>query len=391
MTRRLLLPGEASFFGPLDRPSLDPEERLRVEEMRRHLLTRIRQSPTGSLTFARFMEEILYAPGLGYYASTRDIFGPAGDYTTASHEADAYAALFAHKVGRLLTAGLPPEVAEVGPGSGRFAADFIRELAERGHRLKAYYLLEPHDEGAAAQRRLLGAGGPYRWARRLPPGFRGLILAHEVFDAQPCERFLLTAAGPQALELVANGDTLALVPCEAGSSLRQELDELHTDLTDPLPVPYLSEAAMEYERVFDLLTGADEALFLVVDYGYPRRSYYHPERRTGTLRCHYRHRVYDDPLWAPGVADVTAHVEFTRLALHAVEAGWTVEGFTSLASYALSEGSLEAVDTSGPRRRALARLIDPAVMGEVFKVLVLARSDSFPLPELGEADRSATL
>jgi len=134
-----------------------------------------------------------------------------------------------------------------------------------------------------------------------------------------------------------------------------------------------------------------EALFLAVDYGHPRRSFYLPERRTGTLRCHYRHRVHDDPLRAPGVEDITAHVDFTRLAILAERAGWTVEGFLPLAAFAVAGGSLEAAAVSAGRRRALDRLVDPSVLGESFKVLILTRGAQTPLPDDGGFDRLATL
>lgn len=392
--RTLFLPDEdLPVYGPSEPVPLEPEEVRAAARMRAHLLGLVRASPDGGLSFARFMEEALYAPGLGYYTGERNVFGPGGDYTTASDEADAYAALVAHKLSSLLAEGLTPAVLEIGPGSGRFAADLVRELALRGLRLEAYHLLEPHPAAEARQRAVLGgeASGPFRWCRRAPPGFRGLVLAHEVFDAQPCERFLLAPEGVRGWALAERNGSLAWRTEPAAPPLAREVAAILADLEAPLPVPYVSEAAMAYGRVFDLLEGVDDALFLVLDYGHPRRTYYHPERRTGTLRCHHRHRVHDEPLRAPGVEDITAHVDFTRLAEVATGAGWTVEGFVPLARFAVHGGSLEAAAADGRRRRALERLVDPALMGEVFKVMALARGARAPLPDFGRDDRTATL
>ena len=392
MIRLSVAGDEGNVFGPADLPPLDPEEAVHVAAVRRRL-RELARSAGGILPFARFMEEALYAPDLGYYTGERPVFGSAGDYTTASDESDAYAALFAHKAAALVASGLPPAVLEIGPGTGRFAADFVRELALRGIALTAYHLLEPHPRRASGQRALLAAAGngPFRWCQRAPEGFRGLVLAHEVFDARPCARFARTAEGPRAWGRVEENESLAwrLVPAEP--SLAAEIDAIESDLGGPLPVPYLSEAVMDYAPVLALLDGVSDALFLAVDYGHPRRTFYHPERRAGTLRCHYRHRVHDDPLHAPGVEDITAHVDFTRLAFLAEATGWTVEGFLPLAGFAVAQGSLEAVAVSPARRRGLARLVDPSVMGEVFKVLVLARGEATPLPDCAESDRLATL
>jgi len=382
--------GEAVLFGPADLPALTADEAARVAAVRRRLRELVR-AHGGFLPFARFMETVLYDGELGYYAGGRPVFGPAGDYTTASEESDAYAALFAHKAAALMAAGLAPEVLEIGPGTGRFASDFVRELALRGRTVVSYHLLEPHPTREAEQRALLGAEGSFRWCRRAPAGFRGLVLAHEVFDAQPCARFAASPEGPLAWALAAEEDHLAwrLVPAEP--ELAEEVAAIERELGATFPVPYVSEALMDYGRVLALLDGVSEALFLAVDYGHPRRSFYLPERREGTLRCHYRHRVHDDPLRAPGVEDVTAHVDFTRLAMLAERAGWTVEGFLPLAAFAVAGGSLEAAAVSAGRRRALDRLVDPSAMGESFKVLVLTRGAGIPLPDDGGFDRLATL
>ena len=383
---------EGPLFVPAELPPLTPDESARVTAMRRHLHTLV-QASGGLLPFARFMEEALYAPGLGYYAAGRRVFGPRGDYTTASSESDAYAALFAHKVAGLMHAGLPPEVLEIGPGTGRFAADFVRELHRRGVALKAYHLLEPHLPQEQEQRSRLDNGSEqaFHWCRRAPAGFRGLVLAHEVFDAQPCARFTWDGRRHHGWGLVTEGDRLGWRLGPPTPDLAAEIAVIRAELNAPLPVPYVSEAAADYGRIFALLEEIPEALFLIVDYGHPRREFYHHDRCSGTLRCHYRQRVHDDPLHAPGVEDITAHVDFSRLACLANTAGWTVEGFTSLAGFAVAQGSLEAVAISQERRRALARLVDPSVMGEVFKVLVLVRGESLPFPDLERSDRLASL
>jgi SAM-dependent MidA family methyltransferase len=392
VTRLSLVADETVLFGPADLPPLTSEEIAHVAALHHRLRDLVRDAG-GVLPFPRFMEEALYGEELGYYTGRRSVFGSAGDYTTASDESDAYAALFAHKAKGLFASGLAPAVLEIGPGTGRFAADFVRELTLHGVALSAYHLLEPHPRCEAQQRALLGAGeqGPFRWCRQAPAEFRGLVLAHEIFDAQPCARFARTTEEFCAWGLGVNGDRLGWRLVPADPVLVAELAAIERDLGGPFSAPYVSEALMDYGRVLALLDAVAEAFFLVVDYGHPRRTFYHPERRTGTLRCHYRHRVHDDPLHAPGVEDITAHVDFTRLAILAEARGWSVEGFDSLGEFAVAGGSFEAVATSAARRRALARLTDPATAGEVFKVLALARGEVPLGPTRVGRDRIGTL
>ena len=368
-------------------PALGDRERTHVERM--HALVRAEvEACGGAIAFSRYMEIALYAPRLGYYRAGWRTFGARGDFVTAAEVSPLFARAAARQVEQVLsTIGLR-EVVEIGAGTGTMAARMLAELAPRGG--VRYRILELSGALAARQRETIEALAPdalssVSWLDALPePGFRGVVLANEVVDALPVERFEMTAGG-------------VLVHCvgiEAGRPvwrrdradpwLDEAVDSIQNDIGRRLPVGYVSElgpargawAASVAERL-------ECGLVLLIDYGFPRREYYHPDRRDGTLRCHFRHRRHHDPLVLCGLQDITAHVDFTAIAC---AAGAEVAGFTTQSEFLFGCGLLDLLADVEPGSPEFVRLTAqikritlPGEMGEAVKVMALARGIEEPL------------
>ena len=338
----------------------------------------------GWLTFERFMDLALYAPGLGYYSAGSVKIGAGGDFVTAPELSDLFSRCVAEQCAQLLEHG--GELLEVGAGTGRMAAAVLSELAARNCLPDRYAILEVSAELADRQRRRVAALPPglaerVVWLERLPERpIDGVILANEVLDALPCRRFRIQNGAILELGVAVDGQMLRERAAPAEPSLVQEWTRLAAQWSAPLPEGYVSEICL---RVGPWLAGIADCLergaMLLFDYGLPRAHYYHPQRLAGTLRCHYKHRVHDDPYVNLGVQDITAWVDFTRVAEAALECGLEVAGFATQAAFLLATGIerqvAEATDPVEHARRAgeARRLLLPAQMGEAFKVMALTR------------------
>jgi SAM-dependent MidA family methyltransferase len=369
------------------------------------LAARIREALAaagGWLSFERFMELALYAPGLGYYSAGSAKLGAGGDFVTAPEVSD----LFSHCVARqcaLVLAHTGGEILELGAGTGRMAAALLTDLAAQRVLPERYAILEVSADLADRQRERLGRlPQPLRervvWLDRLPERpLQGLILANEVADALPCRRFRCADDG--LVELGVALDDPASERAAAASQIRfreqgvaadaalmRACEEIFAALPEPLAPGYTSEVCL---RVTPWIAALSECLsrglLLLCDYGLPRRHYYHPQRMSGTLRCHYKHRAHDDPYVNLGVQDITAWVDFTRVADAALAAGLEVRGFATQAAFLLGLGIEGLVGEAGDgvERARLAgearRLIMPEEMGEAFKMMALTRDLEAPL------------
>lgn len=323
------------------------------------------------------MEAALYAPGLGYYSGGTAKLGPAGDFVTAPELSPLFGRCVARQAQAVLEALDGGAVLELGGGSGALAE---AALAEAGAGLR-WLMLEPSAELRDRQQQRLG--DRVEWLDTLPTEFRGVILANEVADALPVERFAVTADGLQQLAVRLDADADG-APGWAMLSPPPELAEavqaLEQDRGAPFPPGYTSEfSPLLRPWVSSLADSLAAGLLLVIDYGLPRRELYAPERSMGTLRCHYRHRAHDDPFLWPGLQDLTAWVDFTAVAEAGVAAGLTLEGFTTQAAFLAGNG-LEGMLAAAPAGTAgimqaqqARRLLLPGEMGERFRVLGLSR------------------
>lgn len=352
---------------------------------------------SGSIPFWRFMELALYAPGLGYYSAGKTKFGASGDFITAPELGNLFARCVARATAPVLRAGKDAEFLEVGGGSGSFAAAALAEWEQLDCLPSRYVILDRSAELRARQRATLQARLPHLLERvvwpDVPPEkpWRGVLFANEVIDALPVHRFVMRDGEPREVHVGvdAKGRFIELER-EADAMLVAALADLHRDLGHTLPEGYRSELLPQLPWWIDAICGTLEAgLAVFVDYGYPRREYYLPERHDGTLICHYHHRAHGDALRWPGLQDITSFVDFTALALAGTHARLPLAGFNSQASFLIAAGILdrveEAANLSEIERYRLAqevkRLTLPGEMGERFKLMTFARGiDHVPDP-----------
>ena len=364
----------------------------------------------GWIGFDRFMDLALYAPAMGYYSGGAHKFGAAGDFVTAPELTSAFACTVAAQAVQIMAASAM-QIVEVGAGSGRLAADLLRELQERGALPERYAILELSGELRERQRATIGERVPQLidrvvWLDALPEHFDGLVLANELLDALPVR---LAVWGHENDEqtifergvAVQDGEFVWLDRPASGRLLeraRQLGDELATEA--PLPPGYLSEiglAAADWTASWASIIG--RGALLLFDYGFPRREYYHPQRSSGTLMCHYRHHAHGEPFFLPGLQDITAHVDFTAVVEAGFDAGLEFLGYTTQATFLLNCGltdvlaRIPADDLTRylPQSQAAQKLISPAEMGELFKVVALGKGIAQPLLGFARGDRGASL
>jgi SAM-dependent MidA family methyltransferase len=365
-------------------PLPSPDALAHSEALVRHLGDAIRAS-AGWLPFARYMELALYAPGLGYYAGGAAKFGGPGDFVTAPELTPLFGQTLARVAAEVL-AQTGGDVLELGAGSGRLALDVLRELEQLECLPIRYLILEISPDLAARQRALLEAQVPHLlprlvWLDSLPRGFKGVVLANEVLDALPVHLLHWTPAGPleRGVVLGAAGFDWADRPIES-PALAAAAAAL------PVAAPYLSEVNLAASALVTSLAGClEQGMLLFVDYGFNRGEYYHPQRHQGTLKVHFRHHSLDDPFFLPGLADITAHVDFTAVAEAGTGAGLELLGYATQGRFLLDAGLLDRMAAMNPgtpdylrAAQAVQKLVQPHEMGELFKVMVLGRGVEAP-------------
>ncbi len=371
-------------------PNLPPLNAAEAEHSAA-LLQRITQridAAGGFIDFATFMELALYAPGLGYYSAGSAKIGAAGDFTTAPEVSTLFARCVARQCAQVLREMPGGSILELGAGTGRMAATLLEELAALQALPANYYILEVSADLAQRQRAQLASlpealRTRVQWLQQLPvTPLQGVIVANEVLDALPCRRF--TVDDHMTLELgVSHGaGALHWARRPADAALSAAVQELGA----PLAAGYTSELCLLADPwVGSLAAILERGVMLFFDYGLPRAQYYHPERRGGTLTCHYKHRAHFDPLLHVGVQDITAWVDFTRVALAAHGAGLDVLGFGTQAGFLLGAGIEELLGAPRDAREQARlagearRLLLPGEMGEAFKLLALGRGVDVPL------------
>ncbi len=342
----------------------------------------------GQIGFARYMELALFAPGLGYYSAGSQKFGAAGDFVTAPEISPLFSRCLARQTAEVLENLGGGDVLEVGAGSGVMAADLLAELAALDTLPERYFLLELSADLRQRQRETLARKVPQlldrvQWLERLPEhGLRGVVLANELLDALPVHLFRVHADGPRERCVAWREARFQWCEREVADA---ELARRLASLADGLPAGYTSELNLAAGGWIAALAGALQAgVALLIDYGFPRHEYYHPQRDRGTLMCHYRHRAHDDPFVYPGLQDITAHVDFTAVAEAAVDAGLDVLGYNTQGLFLLANGITELAQSDDERAQLrlaqqVRTLTLPGDMGELFKVMALGRGYPAPL------------
>lgn len=416
-------------------PPLSPDEQQHSAAVAARLREAI-AAAGGWLSFERFMDLALYAPGLGYYSAGSAKLGAGGDFVTAPEISDLFSRCVARQCAEVLRVTGGGEILELGAGTGRMAATVLEALAAEGALPQRYSILEVSADLAERQReRLRSLPQALRervvWLERLPERpVRGVVLANEVLDALPCQRFVVTSVagrvaqtasarssmgGPPGVGSIAvhgiavgtapyggvgsqaavgaarprsvlelgvsvEGDAFVERAAPPDETLAAACSVLLSELPQSLAPGYTSEVCLRLESwLASVGECLERGLILLFDYGLPRSHYYHPQRVAGTLRCHFKQRAHDDPYINVGVQDITAWVDFTRVAEAAVASGLEVTGFSTQAAFLLATGIegfvAEATDIVEQTRRAgeARRLLMPGEMGEAFKAMALTR------------------
>lgn len=357
----------------------------------------------GKITFAEYMNLALYEPGLGYYSAGLKKFGQLGDFITAPEVSPLFSQCLALQCIEIMKQTGQKILLEVGAGSGIMAIDLILELEKKAQLPEQYQILELSAELRDRQQQAVKARLPhlyarFKWLDRLPEKpFSGIIIANELLDAMPVH--LLKLEQETVFERYVSMDDnrkfmwLDDVPSQPRlSSAANDIRTIHQSLShldEQSGKAYITEVnlqAMDWVKSIADILG--NGAILLIDYGYAGQEYYHPQRSMGTLMCHYQHHRHDDPFYLPGMQDITAHVDFSRIAQAARESGMSVCGFTTQAHFLMAGGLVELTKDLDPEdvvrftevARQIKMLTLPEEMGELFKVILLARDKTLSLP-----------
>jgi SAM-dependent MidA family methyltransferase len=358
----------------------------------------------GYLSFARFMEIVLYTPGLGYYSAGNPKLGQAGDFVTAPEISVLFSKCIARQCQEILSKLTNGSILEVGAGSGIFAADLLLELERMDCLPVSYGILEVSADLRAKQNQWLESQCQHLlnrvyWLDRLPaPDFNGIIFANEVLDAMPTHRFQIDKhTSKERYVTLVNGKLSWLTAPSTTPELTRTVTEISENLS--LQDGYESEINLMIPAwIRSLGEILQEGVMLLFDYGYGRREYYHPDRNHGTLMCYYQHHRHSDPFILLGLQDITAHVDFTAVAEAADSVNLTVAGYTTQASFLLACGIIELANDSSfsqleqyQQNQAIKLLTLPSQMGELIKVMALSKNFDEPMIGFSLFDRRKDL
>ena len=350
----------------------------------------------GWISFARYMELALYAPGLGYYSAGSRKLGAAGDFITAPELSPLFGRTLARQLAELLAQGVT-DIIELGAGSGALAAAVLEELAALDQLPRRYRILEVSADLRERQQQRLRTRLPQfvdriEWLDRLPDRLNAVVIGNEVLDALPVHRIRVNQGSIEELGVTAGGQGYAWATQPAADALAAAARQLS------LPDDYETEINLAAPAlVSDLARRLDHGALLFIDYGFPAREFFHPQRNRGTLMCHYRHRIHEDPFLWPGLQDITAHVDFSAVAQ--ARGALDLLGYVNQAQFLvncgitglLAETPASDVARYAPLAAQAQQLLSPAEMGELFKVIALGRGIASPLSGFGRGDKSHTL
>ncbi|WP_047515094.1 class I SAM-dependent methyltransferase [Methylophilus sp. Q8] len=375
-------------------PALDAAAQQHSDTLLAYIQQRVQQQG-GWISFADYMQMALYTPHLGYYSGDANKFGLGGDFVTAPEISPLFAQALANQVAPVLqtTAG---NVLELGAGTGKLAAGLLLRLAELEQLPQHYFILEVSANLRQRQQEYLQSILPaalysrLQWLDTLPEALAGVVVGNEVLDAIPVH--VVEWRAGQWLERGIGFDQQLVWQTQ----LLQELTLVAAIDTRQLPDGYITEVCPAAQGLIaSLATMLVRGLVLMPDYGFAASEYYHPQRAQGTLMCHYQHYAHDDPLIYPGLQDITAHVDFTAMAEAAVAHGLECAGYTNQAQFLINCGILQLLQQVPPEESArylpmvaaVQKLLSPAEMGELFKVLALSKGLTLPLMGFLQGDK----
>ena len=359
----------------------------------------------GWIGFARYMEMALYEPGLGYYSAGARKLGAEGDFVTAPEVAPVFSRCLAGQCAEILATLGGGDVLEIGAGSGVMAAAILEELERLGQLPARYLILDVSADLRERQRETISRAVPrvlerVQWLDRLPEGLVGVIVGNELLDAMPVERFVIRGGEVNALGVTEHFGRFDWSEVRASSQLGGVVLGIAREIGADWPDGFASEVNTGLAAwMASVASALERGVMLFVDYGLPRREYYAPERRTGTLLCHFRHRFHDDPFERVGLQDITAWVDFTAVAEAGEAAGLELAGYTTQAHFLIGNGigefvasvaDLDVVQRVNLSRQAMVLTL-PGEMGERFKAIALAKGYDSPLRGFAVRDLRHTL
>lgn len=376
-------------FPPLNITGLPEPDKVSVEHSDK-LVAQIKQviaAKGGAIPFSEFMNLALYTPAMGYYVAGQRRFGAEGDFVTAPELGDVFGQCLARQLAQVFEEiDSPCDILEFGAGSGRLAVTLVNELERLAALPEYYYILETSADLQQRQRQMLTEQLPqhserFVWLDSMPEqAITGVVLANEVLDAMPVEMFAVDDEGIAQQYLVESVDeSFQWNYRPADGQLAEQIGELE------LPAGYSSELNPAIKGWVEMIAqGLNQGVVLLIDYGFPRHEYYHPQRTGGTLMCHYRHHSHCNPLTLVGIQDITAHVDFTAVAEAAIASALDVLGYTTQANFLLGSGLADLLthaDTDDEKitkqqlvkNHEIQLLTSPAEMGELFKIIALGK------------------
>ncbi len=350
----------------------------------------------GWIRFSEFMNIALYQPGLGYYSGGLQKFGEQGDFITAPEVSPLFGQCLAGQIAEILqNMALDDEacIIEFGAGSGMLAVDILLRLEKLDSLPEKYLILELSAELQHRQQQTIKQKAPHlydyvRWLNQLPDDVsKAVVIANEVLDAMPVECFSVSDKGVQAL-MVGVEDEKLVTTCVADNEASEKIDSIKQRSEIAFTEGYCSEYNPAIAGWLSALENKlEQAVILLIDYGYNEKEYYHADRSTGTLMCYYQHKAHSDYFWWPGLQDITAFVNFTDVAYGAVDSGMHVSGYTTQAAFLLANGlselHAEQVTDDVQQQIILSQQIKtltlPSEMGDRFKVMALTKNYDEPL------------
>lgn len=380
-------------------PTPSPDAKKHSDQLA-SLIQQIIKDAGGWINFAQFMQLALYAPGLGYYSAGSQKFGTGGDFVTAPEISPLFAQTISNQISQVLgeTNG---DILELGAGTGRLAADVLLTLQQLDSLPNKYFILEVSDHLRQVQLETLQKKLPQalmqrvEWLNILPSAFVGVVLGNEVLDAIPVHIVHATSKGLYERGVTVNADVFSM---QDKMLTEQHLLAVASKLN--LPEGYITEFCPAANGLIASLANMlQQGTILMIDYGFAEREYYHPQRNQGTLMCHYQHYSHIEPLINVGLQDITAHVDFTSIAYTGVNHGLELSGFCSQAQFLMNCGILDVMSEVSPHDMAryaplaavAQKLLSPAEMGDLFKVIAFSKNIEATLIGFVTGDKSHTL
>jgi len=393
---------------PTGLPAPDQDAQLRSQQLAQIIQQTIQKSQ-GWISFADFMQMALYTPGLGYYSGGAKKLGAGGDFVTAPEISPLFAKTLARQAAQVLLA-TQGDILELGAGTGKLARDLLLELQTLEQLPNQYFILEVSDYLRHVQHGYLQSqlsDALFKrlvWLEALPAGFTGLVLGNEVLDAIPVHLVVHKAGALQARGVTFDGDFVWQdKPIQDKAIQDQSIvdSDLYAEVSAySLPNDYLTEVCPAAPGLIRSISSIlNCGAILMIDYGFGAAEYYHPQRNLGTLMCHFQHFAHTNPLIYIGLQDITAHVNFTAIAETGVSQGLDLAGYCSQAQFLINCGILNVMSAVSPKDIAMyapmaaagQKLLSPAEMGDLFKVIALTKNLSAPLIGFTQGDKAHTL